>query len=219
STSGFLFVRMPARILGLPTLLKNHQSMKLQFNQLRDPICPKCSQSPLVQAIEYSDAYPEYEKPQNFKEFVSPRKVEQEQIVEPNDGLIMWQCPTCQYGLRASPNRKELISQLLPEAHQIALDRLSSMPPAERLDLENRHYKKANLFKFISILLLLWGAYHMVVRHPIASLELYIFAIGCFGMALKWGFRAWQLRTGNIYVSNPSALFKTWITTEKWFSK
>lgn len=190
--SGFLhywYIKMPSQVLSLGSLSQSQRAINDSFRALSSPICPACSNGILMHDI---------------KEI-------------PQDGKVLWFCskaPTCGFNMLAPPAAGGLLMNGINDALQqniktLGADRWERLTETEKAELIESHLMKAVLYRNVSFIALLFcfvQAYFSIWFGLI--LVLMMTALGVL-LSLKWGYRAWQIKTGNVYL--PKSKFVWWL--------
>lgn len=204
SAPKFLFITIPSRSLGLPTLVSSSKMFKQQFNYLKNPVCLYCYKGVFVpQALPDS--------PQNTD--IKPANIPS---IQSQEQSIPWECTSCQARIIGSNNLKKLQQELLPEAHIRAKARLENMTPEARTKLMNGHYTKSKFYAVTSCLLFIVAILLVGLGYLLAGFQWLLFSAVGMLMALKAGYRGWQVLTGNIFM--PKSMFMEYVKHAKWFA-
>lgn len=171
---------------------KTHwSSMKLGFGphlsnikSMLSPICPQCGKSILMHDNRI---------PRSFK------------------GNVNWSCgnPICTFEMVAPNNFNKLKKQIADTQYPIAQKRLSQLSETEKENLIKNHFFTAKLYLCLTILASIYAIYMMFKASHIILMIPGILLISLFYLwSIKSAFRAWQIRTGLLFL--PNSPFLAW---------
>lgn len=190
----FWTVKVPARNLSIASLTQNQQSINDSIRALSSPICPICANGILM-----------------FNKKAIPNEL----------GNVRWFCSNgkeCSYSIFAEPSLLKISSVLnnskIQEVGRLRWEALSEEDKAELID---RHFFRANLFRSFAACLvafiLIMAYMHYIWGTVISLLCLIYIVLG----SLRWCYRAWQIKTGSVYLE--SSAFIHWIkNAEEYYS-
>lgn len=187
----WLFRKMPMKASSLETLSNSTEELVKTFKAANSIVCPKCSHGILMCDNDISREYP---------------------------GKIEWWCSAkCGFKVFAQPTFKAVREAVKAPAYYIAQERLASMTPEQIAKIIKEHQYKSKLFRtatYSFLFMVIWQAFSqqwfLVIQWLIMMTLSYLFA-------LKWAYRAWQLKSKNIHLKHSP--FMGWlINAPKWFS-
>ena len=192
SAAKFIFVKIPAGILGVNTLRSNHQTIKALYETLANPACPKCSGGVLTVrgGVDASDR----DNP-NLK--------------------YTWACNRCEFMILGGADKRSIIPTLTAIRQEQSLGLFDGLEPDERQKFVKAHTLHSRIF-FLASLAFFLGFCWMLLRGDglLLSINWIALALCMFIFALKKSYRAWQVENGVLYVQGA---FKSWFNNEKWF--
>ena len=186
----YVFVKIPAGILGVNTLRSNHQTIKALYETISNPACPKCSGGVLtVQGNAKGGDNP------NLKH--------------------TWACNRCDFMILGSADKRSIIPTLTAIRQEQSLGLFDGLEPDERQKFVKAHTLHSRIF-FAASLAFFLGFCWMLLRGDglLLSINWIALALCMFIFALKKSYRAWQVENGVLYVQGA---FKSWFNNEKWF--
>lgn len=188
----FVFVRIPAGVLGVRTLRQNNETIRQLYETLRNPVCPMCSGGVLT---------------------VQDGGVASGQDPDPRMKYT-WACSQCDFMLLGGHDKRSVIPTLAAMRQERALSHFDGLADDERLRLMRSHTLHSRIF-FIAALLIFLGFCAMLVRGSglLLSFNWFTLSLCLFIFGLKKSYRAWQVENGVLYVRGA---FKTWFNNERW---
>ena len=190
------FIKLPLRVMNAGSLYDSHRFMRDSFRGVTSPICVICNKGILMHS--------------------------QNQL--PLDGQVQWFCSnqTCTYRVWAKPANKDPLmsdvrSKLEVGIGELAGNRWSDLTEDQKDELIKSHLSKGRMFLWAAgflLLLLIYDAFNKYVFAALMTLPIYILAVV---LASKWFYRAWQVKTGNVFL--PESKFIWWIkNADDWLS-
>ena len=188
----FVFMGMPKAILGVNALKLGNQVMGSLWKSLSAPHCPECATGVLC---------------------IDP---EVDALMENQERKAFWYCVKCNYSLYGAEHRK-VMSDF---TQQLRLARLraqtSGTTAPQREGIAAGHQRLARGFLTASCLGYLFALFTIATGGSTMScINIAVLSTSIFVMALTRSFRAWQARTGTLFVEGA---FINWLKNEKWFS-
>ncbi len=186
----FVFVTIPAGILGVNTLRSNNQTIKALYESLRNPLCPKCAGG--VLSIQGK--------------------------AEPTDNPNLqytWACNRCEFLILGGSDKKTILPAVTAIRQEQSLERFDGLGNEERQKFIKTHTLHSRIF-FTASMALFLGFCWMLLSGNGVLLSINWFALSAclFVFGLKKSYRAWQVEHGVLYVQGA---FKSWFNNEKWF--
>ncbi|MDT3723009.1 hypothetical protein [Pseudomonas oryzihabitans] len=189
----FSFVSMPLSILGWRNISNNHEYLKDLVSSIRNPHCPMCEKG--VMHVS-KDASPD------------------------SNALYPWTCSAgCGFAVFTQRDQASINQVLLPIITQKGRAQLNGMSEAKQEQLIRSHTRQSRMFWILAAMCFLLALY------DIASAGLTPSVIGTVSvafpfsiLAIKWSYRAWQVRTGTLYVKGAFKKFflrGLWLPGEK----
>lgn len=187
----YLFVKMPMKASSVENLVRSADELKSNIKAVNSVICPHCSNGILMCDRDVSRDYP---------------------------GKVEWWCSrNCGFKVFAQPTFKAVKEAVKVPAYQLAQARLASMSVEERQNLISTHQYKSNLFRLAATGFFAVCIWQLVKAQWFLAIQWVIIAILAFLFAIKWGYRAWQIKSGNVHLKH--APFVAWLfNAPKWFS-
>ncbi|HCA5183812.1 TPA: hypothetical protein MW242_003458 [Acinetobacter baumannii] len=126
-------------------------------------------------------------------------------------GNVVWFCgsPICDYEIIA-PNSFNLLKKQIANTHYvIAQERLAMFSEAEKLALISSHFFKSKLYLLLSLLAVVYTIYMtFMAQYKFLVLPGYLFVFLFVIYSIRWAYRAWQIRTGMLFL--PNSPFLAW---------
>lgn len=193
----FWYLKVPLKVLNVESIGQSQRFINDNLRAMRSPQCPLCSKGIMMHNL--SEA--------------------------PVGGKVLWFCSNdvgCSYSILAEPSTGLLgmsgIEKALSKSVSIlGVEKWNSLTQEDKDMLVREHLFKAVLYRAFSIPLAV-----MVLVQSYMNLWLSLFlVIGLLLLSLllslKWGYRAWQVKTGNLFKQD--GLFLEWIkTAPKYYS-
>lgn len=186
----FVFVKIPAGVLGTSTLRQNNETIRQLYETLRNPVCPMCSGG--VVTLQGADAGE-----------------------APNPQLkYTWACSQCDFMILGGHDKRSIIPTLATMRQERSLSHFDGLGDHERAKLLQAHTLHSRIF-FIAALLIFLGFGWMLVLGSglLLSFNWFTLSLCLFIFGLKKSYRAWQVENGVLYVKGA---FKTWFNNERW---
>lgn len=187
----WLFLKMPMKATSAETIVNSTTELVGTFKAANSVVCPQCSNGILMCDNQIARSYP---------------------------GNVEWWCSkSCGFKVFAQPRFKAVREAVKAPAYYIAQQRLANMSEADINKIIKEHQYKSRLFRimtygFLSMIVwkLIQAQWFLVVQWSILSTIAFLFA-------LKWGYRAWQIKSKNIYLKHSP--FIGWlVNAPKWFT-
>lgn len=186
----FVFVKIPAGILGVGTLRQNNQTIKALYETLHNPVCPMCSGGVLtIQAGQEGEGE------------------------NPNLNYT-WACNRCDFMILGTRDKRSITPMLTKMRQEQSLEMFDGLGFDERErfvrahTLHSRIFFGASLAFFLGFCWMLWEGSGLML-----SINWFVLALCMFVFGLKKSYRAWQVENGVLYVKGA---FKSWFANEKW---
>lgn len=171
----FSFVSMPIFILGWRNISSNHQHLKDLIGTLRNPHCPMCERGVMYVP---KDASPD------------------------DNALYPWTCSAgCGFGVFTQRDQASINQVLLPIVTQKGRAQLNGMSELEQSRLIRSHTRQSRMFWVLAAMCFLLALYDLASAGFTPSvLGTVSVALPFSILAIKWSYRAWQIRTGTLFV-------------------
>ena len=178
----FTFVEMPLSILGWRQIKANNGYISDLWRSLRSPVCPECGRG--VMHLP-TDAQPD------------------------DKALHGWECSAhCGFRVFTTRDPQDIAGIVQARSEERGKQRLAFLADPERSKLITSHERKSRAYWTVATLVFLmaiWqiamGASAMVV---VSVLSMCLpFSIH----AIRWSYRAWQVRTGTLFVPGAFARY------------
>lgn len=192
----YWYVKMPTQVLNVGSIRDNQRFINDTVRTLSSPMCPICSNGLMMYNLSS----------------------------EPINGKVRWFCSnkSCTFKIWAEPATGSILMDGINKAlkenvGELGKGRWESLSEEEKDELIDSHLSKAILYRNLSFLMILiclvevcfqmwWGV------SLLFSLTLLVSAI-----SIKWGYRAWQIKTGSVFMEYSP--FLDWIrTADKYYS-
>lgn len=184
----FTFVSMPLSIFGWRNISSNHQHLKDLMNTIRNPHCPMCDKGVM---FVHKDADPD------------------------ENALYPWTCSGgCGFGVLTQRDQDSINKVLLPLITKKGRAQLNGMSEEEQAGLIKSHARQSRLFWVLAMLCPLIALYSFVTGSVVLTcISILSMTLPFSVLAIKWSYRAWQVRTGTLYVEGA---FKQFVTRGLW---
>jgi len=191
-TAKFVFVKIPAGVLGINTLRQNNETIRALYESLRNPVCPMCSGGVLsLQAGQGTDQHP-------------------------NPSMqYTWACNRCDFMILGGHDKRSILPMLTALRQRQSLTQFDGISDDDRAELVKTHALHSRIFLGATILFFLGFCWMLIQGHGfLLSINWLALAFVMFVFFLKKSYRSWQVQNGVLFV--PGA-FKSWFNNEKWF--
>jgi hypothetical protein len=184
----FTFVSMPLSIFGWRNISSNHQHLKDLVNTMRNPHCPMCDKGVM---FVHKDAEPD------------------------ENALYPWTCSGgCGFGVFIQRDQDSINKVLLPLITKKGRTQLNGMSEEEQAGLIKSHTRQSRMFWVLAVLCPLIALYSFVTGSvALTCISILSMTLPFSILAIKWSYRAWQVRTGTLYVEGA---FKQFVTRGLW---
>lgn len=191
NTARFVFVKIPAGVLGINTLRSNNETIRQLYETLSNPTCPECSGGVLT--LRDADA-PAVESP-SLK--------------------YTWACNRCDFMILGTKDKRSIIPALTAMRQARSLSLFDGLEESSRKSMVRSHTIQSRIFLGAATVFFLGFCWMLLQGNPILlSINWMVMAFCMFVFALKKSYRAWQVENGVLYVQGA---FKSWFNNEKWF--
>ncbi|KRB40333.1 hypothetical protein [Acidovorax sp. Root70] len=185
----YVFVTIPAGVLGVNTLRKNNQTIKALYDTLTNPLCPHCSGG-----------------------------VMRMQGAQEGDNTAMaytWACTKCDFMLLGGRDKDTVIPTLMAIREEQSLSVFDGLSAQERASVVKSHTLSSRIFLGAAVVFFLGFCWMLLQGSSLLlSINWAALALCMFVLFLKKSYRAWQVENGVLYVKGA---FKSWFNNEKWF--
>jgi hypothetical protein len=184
----FTFVSMPLSIFGWRNISSNHQHLKDLVNTIRNPHCPMCDKGVM---FVHKDAEPD------------------------ENALYPWTCSGgCGFGVLTHRDQDSINKVLLPLIAKKGRTQLNGMSEEEQAGLIKSHTRQSRMFWVLAVLCPLIALYSFVTGSvALTCISILSMTLPFSALAIKWSYRAWQVRTGTLYVEGA---FKQFVKRGLW---
>lgn len=175
----------PLKFIFLDFGRKTHyQSIKLNFKPhlsnflaFLSPTCPKCGSSILMR---------DHRIPFSYKD------------------NVLWFCggSRCDYSIVAPNNFKKLKQAIVPSAYSLARDKWLNLSEDEKLKNIANHYLYAKIYLVFFLIIFVYALYHAFASSFFVFMHVFSFSLFIFLLSITRAYRAWQMRTGLIFMKN-----------------
>lgn len=187
----FVFVKIPAGILGVNTLRNNNQTIKALYETITNPACPICSGGVLILEGEG----PKGNDNKNTK--------------------YTWACSKCEFMILGGADKRALAPTLTAIRQEQSLAQFDGIEDHERQKFLKAHTLHSRIFFGAAITLFLGFCWMLFQGSSfLLSVNWLSLAICMFVLGMKKSYRAWQVENGVLFVQGA---FKSWFNNEKWF--
>lgn len=171
----FTFVDMPLSMLGWRQLKANNGYIRDLWRTLRHPQCPECGRG--VMHLP-SDAQPD------------------------EQALYGWECSAhCGFRVFAPHDPQEIARIVSARLELRGKQRLAFLQDQERGKLIRSHLLKSRAYWTVAALVFLMFAWQLAMGAPVmVVLSVLSLCLPFSVHAIRWSYRAWQVRTGTLFV-------------------
>ncbi|WP_083671742.1 hypothetical protein [Pseudomonas frederiksbergensis] len=191
NTPKFMFWTMPRSIFGWRSIVSNHQHLTDMMDTLRNPHCPMCEKGVM---FVHKDAEPD------------------------ENALYPWTCSGgCGFGVFTQKNQKAINEVLLPLITKKGRAQLNGMSEEEQTGLIKSHTRQSRIFWVFAALCPLIALYSFATGSVgLTCISILSMTLPFSILAIKWSYRAWQVRTGTLYVEGA---FKQFVKRGLWIPR
>ncbi|WP_095162358.1 hypothetical protein [Pseudomonas sp. Irchel 3F5] len=184
----FTFVSMPLSIFGWRNISSNHQHLKDLVNTMRNPHCPMCDKGVM---FVHKDAEPD------------------------ENALYPWTCSDgCGFGVFTQRDQDSINKVLFPLITKKGRAQLNGMSEEEQTGLIKSHTRQSRMFWVFAALCPLIALYSLATGSvALTCISILSMTLPFSILAIKWSYRAWQVRTGTLYVEGA---FKQFVKRGLW---
>lgn len=184
----FTFVSIPLSIFGWRNISSNHQHLKDLVSTIRNPHCPMCDKGVM---FVHKDAEPD------------------------ENALYPWTCSGgCGFGVFTLRGQDSINKVLLPLITKKGRAQLNGMSEEEQTGLIKSHTRQSRMFWVFAVLCPLIALYGLATGSAASTcISILSMTLPFSILAIKWSYRAWQVRTGTLYVEGA---FKQFVKRGLW---
>lgn len=184
----FAFVSMPLSIFGWRNISSNHQHLKDLVSTFKNPHCPVCDKGVM---FVHNDAHAD------------------------ENALYPWTCSQgCGFGVFTQRDLGSINKVLLPLITKKGRAKLNGMSEEEQAELIKAHTRQSHMFWIFAALCILIALYSFATGTlTVTCVSILSMTVPFSIYAIKWSYRAWQVRTGTMYVEG---LFKRYVKSGLW---
>ena len=180
-------------------------------NNVESIYCPRCGES-YLKLLDAEDT------PETIKEtaFYVAEDI-------PPNSLVYWACPECFLGIAASAEGikpKHTIDQVREFVRECSDEIYNEIAPFDEEEIDERvqnHMRVSYLYFGVTFLLILLMVTGLVKGSFSFVIPLTLFIATSALIALKWSYRAWQVRNDKLFAENPKEQFLDWISSNNPF--
>lgn len=191
-----LGVKMPLKILNVGSLSDSQRFVRDSIRGVTSPICVICNGGILMH---------------------NPNQV-------PVNGQVKWFCSNslCSFEVWAASASKDVLmldvrKKIHTDISDLGRDRWSELSESEKQDLVVGHLSKASMLRWVSVFLFMLIIFEIVMQFWWALMMMLPVLCLAILLSLKWCYRAWQIKTGNVFM--PNSMFMDWLkTAESYYS-
>ncbi|RYZ88462.1 hypothetical protein [Pseudomonas baltica] len=184
----FAFVSMPLSVFGWRNISSNHRHLKDLVSTIRNPHCPMCDKGVM---FVHRDAEAD------------------------EKSLYPWTCSAdCGFGVLTKRDQKSITEVLLPLIKKKGRAQLDGMSEEEQTSLIKSHTRQSRTFWAFAVLCPLIALYSLATSGmALTCISIFSMTLPFSILAVKWSYRAWQVRTGTLYVEGA---FKQFVKRGLW---
>lgn len=193
SKRAFVFFKMPYRATTIDNLVNSTKEIKSNYVACNSVICPNCSSGIMMRDSQINPQF---------------------------QGNVEWFCSNnsnCDFIVYALPTFIDLKIRIKEPAYDIGQMRLKAMSNIDRNELINEHMAKARMFLFASVFFFVVFFWNILFQRWILCIQFLIITLVAFAFAVKWAYRAWQIKSGNVFLKH-SPFVGWFVHAPKWFS-
>lgn len=189
---GFFYsmaVKVPLKVLNVGSLSDSQQFMRDSIRGVTSPICVMCNSGILMH-----------------------RK---DQL--PVNGQVLWFCSNdtaCSFTVWAASSNKDIFmsdvrQKINTDIHVVGQNRWDDLNDSEKQSLIDGHLSKANMLKWVALFLMALIIFEAVMGYWWALIMMFpVWGLSIL-LSVKWCYRAWQIKTGNVFL--PNSMFMDWL--------
>lgn len=179
---------MPLSIFGWRNITSNHQHLKDLVNTIRNPHCPMCDNGVM---FVHKDSKPD------------------------ENALYPWTCSGgCGFGVFTGRDQNSINKVLLPLVSKKGRAQLNGMSEEEQTGLIKSHTRQSRIFWVLAALCPFIALYNFATGGLVLTcISIFSVTLPFSILAIKWSYRAWQMRTGTLYVEGA---FKQFVKRGLW---
>lgn len=170
----FTFVDMPLSMLGWRQLKANHGYISDLWHSLQNPQCPECGRGVMHLPAD----------------------------AQPDDSLYPWECSAkCGFGVLAPQDPAEIRHIVQARSETRGKQRLAFLGDPERDKLIASHLRRSRAFWVATAVVFLTAMWQLAAGAPVLVVLSVLSLCLPFSIhAIRWSYRAWQVRTGTLFV-------------------
>lgn len=181
------FKQVPMAILNVKSLHQNNKFIVNSIKGISSPTCIQCNQGILM-----------YDK---------------NKVI---NNEVEWFCSKCDFTIIAGSSFSSVRDELqhcLPEVVQSKRSLWHDLTDQEKDELIKGHLSASKIYLFITFLLILFFGYQIYAKSILGILFAVSVLLFAFISSLKWGYRAWQVKSGNLFLAKSP--FVCWLKNAK----
>lgn len=184
----FTFVSIPLSIFGWRNISSSHQHLKDLVNTIRNPHCPMCDKGVM---FVHKDAEPD------------------------ENALYPWTCSGgCGFVVFTLRGQDSINQVLRPLVTKKGRAQLNGMSEEEQASLIKSHTRQSRMFWVFAVFCPLIALYSFVTGSVVLTcISILSMTLPFSVLAIKWSYRAWQVRTGTLYIEGA---FKQFVKRGLW---
>lgn len=189
----FWYLKMPMRVLNVRSIADNQRFIHDTLRTIRSPQCPVCNQGLMMHDLN--------EVPMN--------------------GKVRWFCSNeaeCDFDIMAEPSSNVMgmagiENALAIAAPQIGRAKWQALTEEEKEELIEAHLLRAITYRnFLVVLFVIYFA-ELVLNLWWAAIMMLGFLALTGLLSVKWAYRAWQVKTGNLFTQK--SMFFHWLKSAR----
>lgn len=204
-------VMMPLKIAFPDTVRNQYKSYKVE--KKKAPFCPSCGVSHLQRLLI------------DQEEENSREDQEHDDTVYKEEQLATWICPSCKLTIELPDGKIDTLKAWIAENGRDIYENSAyfKMKNSGELDEEiNRNIKlriyTARALLGISIFFVLVFFYACFTMNFLFAVNSILASLCALFIGVVNSYRAWQIKTDNLYAPNPKEQFHQWLSEFKWFN-
>lgn len=186
----FTYKRVPLALINYQDFERDALLLKNAYKGLRSPICPQCNNGILM--------------------------YDQTSVVR---NQVEWFCSNsnlCNFSTISEPSFSKIeqkIQEILPSLKNASYQKWKSLTEDEKQNLISRHLLQSKIYLFLTAIVLSIICAEILYSFYFVALLMIPLTCLTYLIALKWGYRAWQVKTGKVFL--PKSPFILWLKTAK----
>lgn len=196
-------VLLPLRVAFPKTVLEQRKYYKVKKKET--PYCPSCGMEHLT-LRKISDT------------------LENDDSSYDSEAVYTWKCSSCKLSIEVeNPNVSTLKQWIIENGKEIYLNSPYYQNKQEGYldEIVEKNIRKrvltARLFLVVSSFFVISFLYACITTNFFFALNSFLMGFCIFFLGVANGYRAWQIKTDNLYAANPKKQFHEWLANYQWF--